>query len=252
MSMNSVTEQATTGLGGPGIAGLDHVAIIMDGNRRWAKERGMPPLFGHQRGAEAVRRTVEGCRELGIPYLTLFAFSSENWRRPAEEVNELMNLLRFYIRRELNELARNGVQLRFLGETHEMAPDIIELLGEAAEKTRHNQALTLTIALNYGSRRELALATRRLAERVAAGELHPEDIDEDRLGASLNTLGLPDPDLLIRTSGEQRISNFMLWQLAYTEFVFLPINWPAFDKSHLETAVAEFQRRDRRFGASSG
>ena len=163
-----------------------------------------------------------------------------------------MNLLRFYIRRELNELARNGVQLRVLGETQEMAPDIIALLDEAAEKTRHNQALTLTIALNYGSRRELALAARQLAERVAAGELQPEDINEDRLGASLNSLGLPDPDLLIRTSGEQRISNFMLWQLAYTEFVFLPINWPAFDKNHLETAVAEFQRRDRRFGASSG
>jgi undecaprenyl diphosphate synthase len=252
MSINSVTGQATTELGGSGIAGLDHLAIIMDGNRRWAKERGMPPLFGHQRGAEAVRRTVEGCRELGIPYLTLFAFSSENWRRPADEVGELMNLLRFYIRRELAELARNGVQLRFLGEVHEMAPDIVELLDEAREKTRHNAALTLTIALNYGSRRELAMGARRLAMRAVRGELDPDDIDEDCFEASLNSLGLPDPDLLIRTSGEQRISNFMLWQMAYTEFVFLKVNWPDFNKSQLEMAVSEFQQRDRRYGASSG
>ncbi|MGI9498602.1 MAG: polyprenyl diphosphate synthase [Geminicoccaceae bacterium] len=247
-----MTKQAATKLGGSGTPGLDHVAIIMDGNRRWAKARGMPPLFGHQRGAEAVRRTVEACREFGIPYLTLFAFSSENWRRPAEEVDELMNLLRFYIRRELNELARNGVQLRFLGEIDELAPDIGDLLRSAAEKTRHNSALTMTIALNYGSRRELALGARRLAEKVLAGEIRPDEIDEDRFGTSLNQLNIPDPDLLIRTSGEQRISNFMLWQLAYTELVFLPVNWPAFDKSHLGEAIAEFQRRDRRYGASSG
>ena len=158
--MNSVTEPAVAKLGGSGIPGLDHVAIIMDGNRRWAKERGMPPLFGHQRGAEAVRRTVEACRELGIPYLTLFAFSSENWRRPPQEVEELMNLLRFYIRRELNALAKNGVQLRFLGELDELAPDIVDLLQKATDKTRHNSALTMTIALNYGSRRELALGAK--------------------------------------------------------------------------------------------
>jgi undecaprenyl diphosphate synthase len=252
MSINSVTESAVAKLGGSGIPGLDHVAIIMDGNRRWAKERGMPPLFGHQRGAEAVRRTVEACRELGIPYLTLFAFSSENWRRPQHEVEELMNLLRFYIRRELNALAKNGVQLRFLGELDELAPDIVDLLQKSADKTRHNSALTMTIALNYGSRREMALGARRLAEKVLAGELRPDQIDEDSFGASLNALDIPDPDLLIRTSGEQRISNFMLWQMAYTEFVFLPVNWPAFDKRQLEAAIAEFQRRDRRYGASSG
>lgn len=252
MSINSVTGPTAAKLDGSGIPGLDHVAIIMDGNRRWAKEHGMPPLFGHQRGAEAVRRTVEACRELGIPYLTLFAFSSENWRRSAEEVNELMNLLRFYIRRELNALARNGVRLRFLGEIDELAPDIVALLKNAAEKTRHNGALTMTIALNYGGRRELALGARRLAEQVLAGDISLDQIDEDRLGSCLNDTGVPDPDLLIRTSGEQRISNFMLWQLAYTEFVFLPVNWPSFDKSHLETAIAEFQRRDRRYGASSG
>jgi undecaprenyl diphosphate synthase len=252
MSINSVTGPTAAKLGGSGIPGLDHVAIIMDGNRRWAKERGMPALLGHQRGAEAVRRTIEACLEFGIPYLTLFAFSSENWRRPEDEVNELMNLLRFYIRRELNELARNGVQLRFLGEIDGLAPDIVELLHKAAEKTRHNSALTMTIALNYGGRRELVLGARRLAEQVLNGELTPDDIDESRFGGALNDADLPDPDLLIRTSGEQRISNFMLWQLAYTEFVFLPVNWPDFGKDDLDAAITEFQRRDRRYGASSG
>ena len=229
---------------------LAHVAIIMDGNRRWARARGMPPVFGHQRGAEAVRKTVEGCREQQIRYLTLFAFSSENWRRPPSEVNELMNLLRFYLRREINELAKNGVRLCFLGERELMAPDIAEMMAEAEARTRANSALTLTIALNYGSRREIACAARRLAERVAAGEVDSADIDEDLFDRTLNSLGLPDPDLLIRTSGEQRLSNFMLWQLAYTELVFMPVNWPDFDKQRLEDAIAEFRRRERRYGAS--
>jgi undecaprenyl diphosphate synthase len=229
-----------------------HVAIIMDGNRRWARTRGMPPIFGHQRGAEAVRRSVEACLERNVRYLTLFAFSSENWKRPADEVNELMNLLRFYLRREINELSSNGVQLRFLGERELMARDIADMMAEAERRTRHNSALRLTIALNYGSRREIARAARVLAERAAAGELECGAIDEDLLGSTLNELGLPDPDLLIRTSGEQRLSNFMLWQLAYTELVFLPVNWPEFDKHHLAEAIAEFQRRERRYGASSG
>src|SRR5919106_5187150 len=214
-------------------AGLRHLAIIMEGNRRWARARGMPPVFGHQRGAEAVRRTVEGCRKREIQYLTLFAFSSENWKRPASEVNELMNLLRFYLRREINELARNGVRLCFLGERELMAPDIAEMMAEAESRTRANTALTVTIALNYGSRREIARAARRLAAQVAAGEVDSADIDEDLFDRTLNSLGLPDPDLLIRTSGEQRLSNFMLWQLAYTELVFMPVNWPEFDKFHL-------------------
>ena len=235
---------------GPPRAGLRHLAIIMDGNRRWARARGMPPVFGHQRGAEAVRRTVEGCRRWEIQYLTLFAFSSENWKRPASEVNELMNLLRFYLRREINELARGGVRLSFLGERELMADDIAEMMADAEERTRHNSALVLTIALNYGSRREIAGAARRLAERVAAGELDCADIDERTFGQTLNALDLPDPDLLIRTSGEQRLSNFMLWQLAYTELVFLPVHWPEFDKRHLERAIAEFRRRERRYGAS--
>jgi undecaprenyl diphosphate synthase len=232
--------------------GPAHVAIIMDGNRRWARARGMPPVFGHQRGAEAVRRTVEGCRDWRIRYLTLFAFSSENWRRPASEINELMNLLRFYLRREIGELARNGVRLRFLGEPELMAPDIGELMAEAELRTQANAALILTIALNYGSRREIARAARQLAAQVAAGELASADIDEALFDRTVNPLGLPDPDLLIRTSGEQRLSNFMLWQLAYTELVFMPVNWPDFDQRCLGEAIAEFRRRERRYGASGG
>jgi undecaprenyl diphosphate synthase len=252
----SLTEPAASPAASPEPAGgggaLQHVAIIMDGNRRWARSRGMPPVFGHQRGAEAVRRTVEGCRDRGIRYLTLFAFSSENWRRPASEVNELMNLLRFYLRREINELARSGVRLRFLGEREVMAGDIALMMAEAEQRTQHNVALTLTIALNYGSRQEIARAARHLADRVAAGQLDCRAIDEELFGQTLNTLGLPDPDLLIRTSGEQRLSNFMLWQLAYTELVFLPVHWPDFDQHHLGEAIAEFRRRERRYGASSG
>jgi undecaprenyl diphosphate synthase len=233
-------------------AGLRHLAIIMDGNRRWARTRGMPPFFGHQEGAEAVRRTVKGCRKSQIQYLTLFAFSSENWKRPASEVNELMNLLRYYLRGEIDELARSGVRLCFLGEREVMAEDIAEMMADAEERTRHNSALRLTIALNYGSRREIAGAARRLAEQVAAGELDSAEIDEQLFGEALNSLDLPDPDLLIRTSGEQRLSNFMLWQLAYTELVFLPVHWPEFDGRHLEWAIAEFRRRERRYGASGG
>src|SRR5919106_207369 len=254
MSRTSVEPAALPGAvpqAGSQRAGLRHLAIIMDGNRRWARARGMPPVFGHQRGAEAVRRTVEGCRKWEIQYLTLFAFSSENWKRPASEVNELMNLLRFYLRREINELAKNGVRLCFLGERELMAPDIAGMMAEAEGRTRANSALTLTIALNYGSRREIACAARRLAERVAAGEVDSAAIDEDLFDRTLNSLGLPDPDLLIRTSGEQRLSNFMLWQLAYTELIFLPVHWPAFGRRHLERAIVEFERRERRYGASS-
>jgi len=229
-----------------------HVAVIMDGNRRWARARGMPGVFGHQRGAEAVRRVVEGCLKRGIPHLTLFAFSSENWRRSPTEVTELMNLLRFYLRREIAEVAKNGVQVRFIGEREFMADDIRDLMAEAEARTRHNSALILMIALNYGSRREIARTARALAERVAAGELEPEDVDEALFDAAMNGHGIPDPDLLIRTSGEQRLSNFMLWQLAYAELVFMPVKWPEFDQSHLDEAIAEFQKRERRYGASSG
>jgi undecaprenyl diphosphate synthase len=228
-----------------------HVAIIMDGNRRWARARGMPPVYGHQRGAEAARRAVEGCRNLGIRYLTLYAFSSENWKRPAGEVSELMNLLRFYLRKELRSLRKNGVQVRFIGERAHLPADIDELMRTAVEETRGNRALTLTIALNYGSRREIALAARRLGEKVADGRIAPGAIDEAALEAELDTSDLPEPDLLIRTSGEQRLSNFLLWQLAYTELVFLPVSWPEFSEAHLLEAVTEFNRRERRYGASS-
>jgi undecaprenyl diphosphate synthase len=249
-SIEATTAKRLADGGAPG--GPAHVAIIMDGNRRWARARGMPPVFGHQRGAEAVRRTVEGCRDWQIRYLTLFAFSSENWRRPASEIAELMNLLRFYLRREIGELAKNGVRLCFLGEPEMLAPDIAEMLAEAEARTRANAALTLTIALNYGSRREIAQAARRLALQVQAGEIEAAAIDEDLFERTVNPLGLPEPDLLIRTSGEQRLSNFMLWQLAYTELVFMPVNWPDFDQQCLGEAITEFRRRERRYGASSG
>lgn len=243
-------EPATTGQDGQ--PGPQHVAVIMDGNRRWAKARGMPPVFGHQRGADAVRACIEGCIEHGVGHLTLFAFSSENWKRPEDEVNELMNLLRFYLRREIGELRRSGVRLQFLGERELMARDIAEMMTDAERGTMSNDRLVLTIALNYGSRREIVHAARTLAGEVAAGRLRVGDIDERLFDEALNDLGLPEPDLLIRTSGEQRISNFMLWQLAYTELVFLPVHWPEFDKSHLAAAIADFRRRERRYGASSG
>jgi undecaprenyl diphosphate synthase len=229
-----------------------HVAIIMDGNRRWARSRGMPPIYGHQRGAEAVRRTVEACREEGVRYLTIYAFSAENWKRPPGEVHELMDLLRFYLRREVGRLARNGVRLRFIGDPASLAPDIEAMIRDAEARTEANTVLTVVIALNYGGRQEIVRAARRLAERAAEGELDPAAIDEAGFGRALDTADLPDPDLLIRTSGEQRLSNFLLWQLAYTELVFLPISWPEFDKHHLHEAIREFHRRERRYGASGG
>jgi undecaprenyl diphosphate synthase len=234
------------------VAPPQHVAIIMDGNRRWARSRGMPPTYGHRRGAEAVRRAVEGCAKEGIRYLTLFAFSSENWRRPASEVGDLMDLLRVYFRRELNELCRNGIQLRVIGDRDGLPDDIRELIEETEELSRDNQRVVVVMALNYGSRREITEAARRLAEQAQAGRLDPEEIDEQLFGRCLSTAGIPDPDLLIRTSGEQRISNFLLWQLAYTELVFLPLSWPDFSEDHLRDALREFHRRERRYGASAG
>ncbi|HET6469824.1 MAG TPA: isoprenyl transferase [Geminicoccaceae bacterium] len=229
-----------------------HVAIIMDGNRRWARSRGMPPVYGHQQGAEAVRRTIEGCGRLGVRYLTLYAFSSENWARPRGEVGELMNLLRLYLRREINSLDKNGVRVRVIGEREGLDADIRELIGDAEQRTRGNARLDLIVALNYGGRRELVRAARRLAEEVAAGRLRPAEIDEALISARLDTAGIPDPDLLVRTSGEQRISNFLLWQLAYTELVFVPVSWPDFTEEHLRAAVAEYARRERRYGAAAG
>jgi undecaprenyl diphosphate synthase len=228
-----------------------HVAIIMDGNGRWARSRGLPRVAGHRRGVDAVRRTVRAAGELGVDYLTLFSFSSENWRRPFEEVQELMKLLRFYLRNELAELHKNGVRFRMIGDRSRLPPDIICLIDEAEGRTADNKHLTLMIALSYGARDELVLATRRLAEEVKAGKLDPTAITGEDIERYLDTAGVPDPDLLIRTSGEQRISNFLLWQSAYAEFVFLDRLWPDFDKTDLEFAVAEFQRRDRRYGSVS-
>jgi undecaprenyl diphosphate synthase len=228
-----------------------HVAIIMDGNGRWAKARMLPRIAGHRQGAEVVRDTVSDCRELGISYLTIYAFSSENWKRPSGEIDDLMGLLKIYLKRELNQLMRSGVRMRFIGNRKRLPESIIALIEEAENKTAHNAGLTLTVALNYGGRNDIVQAAGRIAEAVAAGTLKSEAIDEKLFESYLDTAGIPDPDLLIRTSGEQRVSNFLLWQTAYTELVFTPVLWPDFNKAHLEDAITEFHRRKRRYGASS-
>jgi undecaprenyl diphosphate synthase len=232
--------------------GPNHVAIIMDGNGRWAKARGLPRVAGHRRGADAVRRVVRGAGELGIPILTLFAFSTENWTRPADEVNDLMGLLRHYLRKELDELRENGARLRVIGNREGLAPDIVRDISDAENMTRSNSRIDVNICINYGARAEILQATRSLARQVAAGELSADRIDEDLFEGELLTAGVPDPDLLIRTSGEQRISNFMLWQCAYAELVFVDTLWPDFGKEHLEQAIAEFRRRERRYGGVGG
>jgi undecaprenyl diphosphate synthase len=228
--------------------GPHHVAIIMDGNGRWAKARGLPRVAGHRRGADAVRRVIRGAGELGIPVLTLFAFSTENWARPADEVSDLMGLLRHYLRHELEELGRNGARLRVIGERSRLAADIVADIADAEQRTRGNTRIDVNICINYGSRDEIVQATRSLARKAVAGELAPEKIDEDLFERELLTAGVPDPDLLIRTSGEQRISNFLLWQCAYAELVFVDTLWPDFGKEHLEQAIIEFRRRERRYG----
>jgi undecaprenyl diphosphate synthase len=228
-----------------------HVAIIMDGNGRWARARGLPRVAGHRRGAESVRRAITAAAELGIRYLTLFGFSSENWKRPIAEVDDLMGLLRHYLRGEIADLHKNGVRLRVIGDRTKLAPDIVTLITNAEAMTRDNQGLTLIVALSYGSRAELASATRAIALAVRHGKLSPDAIDEALVEQHLTTAGIPDPDLLIRTSGEKRLSNFLLWQSAYTELVFMDTLWPDFTKQDLEEAIREFQRRERRYGASS-
>jgi len=229
-----------------------HIAIIMDGNGRWAQARGLPRVAGHRRGAEAVRRTLIAASELGIPYLTLFGFSSENWKRPLGEVDDLMGLLRHYLRGEIAELHRNGVRLRVIGEINRLSSDLVTLITNAEALTRDNQGINLTIALSYGGRAEIVAATRAIAAEVAAGNLAVAAIDEDLIAGHLFTADLPDPDLLIRTSGEQRISNFLLWQCAYAELVFTKTLWPDFGRSDLEDAIAEYCGRERRYGASVG
>jgi undecaprenyl diphosphate synthase len=231
--------------------GSFHVAVIMDGNGRWAKARGLPRVAGHKRGADAVRATVEAAPGLGITHLTLFGFSSENWRRPEDEVSTLMGLLRLYLRNEVSKLHDAAVRLRFIGDRTRLSGDIAALMAEAEAQTAANPGLQLTVALSYGGRAEIAEAARRLAERVQAGEVAPEDIDEQAFESALQTHGLPDPDLLIRTSGEQRISNFLLWQCAYTEMVFTDVLWPDFTAADLKDCIAAFAGRQRRFGAVS-
>jgi undecaprenyl diphosphate synthase len=229
-----------------------HVAIIMDGNGRWAKARGLPRTAGHKRGAEAVRRTVEAARDMGISYLTLYAFSSENWKRPAGEVTDLMGLLRLYLRNEIANLNKNGVRLKVIGERGRLGRDIVALIDHAESTTAGNTALTLTLALSYGGRHEIIEAARALARDAAAGRLAAESIDDFAFSQRLYTAGMPDPDLLIRTSGEKRISNFLLWQSAYAELVFLDVLWPDFGRDELEEAVRDFHQRERRFGAAAG
>ena len=229
-----------------------HIAIIMDGNGRWAKARGLPRIAGHRRGADAVRRTLEAAGDLGVPYLTLFGFSSENWKRPHDEVDDLMGLLRHYLRGEIAELHRNGVRLRVIGDRARLSRDIVALIENAEALTRDNQAINLTVALSYGGRAEIVAAARAVAAKAATGHLPPETIDEDLIAAHLFTADLPDPDLLIRTSGEQRISNFLLWQCAYAELVFTKTLWPDFGRADLEQAITEFGGRERRYGTSVG
>lgn len=229
-----------------------HIAVIMDGNGRWAKSRGLPRIAGHQRGAEAARRVVRACRQLGVDYLTLYAFSSENWKRPADEVQDLMALLTMYLRRELNELVSNGVRLRVIGDRAGLTAEIRDLIETAEASTVANARLNLTMALNYGARNEIVDATRKIAEAVRAGRLEPGQIDEHLFSGYLETEGLPDPDLIIRTSGECRLSNFLLWQSAYSELVFTPVLWPDFGEQDLEAAIGDFHKRDRRYGGTRG
>ena len=225
-----------------------HVAIIMDGNGRWAAQRGLPRVEGHRRGVESVRGAVRACIDVGISYLTIFSFSSENWSRPASEVSDLLGLLKLFIRRDLVDLHRNNVRIMVIGERSGIDSELLTLIEEAEVRTAANTGLRLIVAFNYGSRLEIAKAARRLAERVERGELKAADITPEVFEQGLDTHGLPDPDLLIRTSGELRLSNFLLWQSAYTEFVFLDSYWPDFTKDTLLAAVAQYHARDRRFG----
>ncbi|MBX3524407.1 MAG: isoprenyl transferase [Xanthobacteraceae bacterium] len=225
-----------------------HVAIIMDGNGRWAASRGLPRREGHRRGVEALRNVVKAAGELGVKYLTIYSFSSENWSRPAEEIEDLMGLLKRFVRNDLADLHKNDVRVKIIGERANLKPDIRALLDEAEELTKNNSSLTLVVAFNYGAQQEIARAARMLAEQVARGELAPSEIDAAKIAANLLTKEIPDPDLIIRTSGEQRLSNFLLWQAAYAEFIFVPTHWPDFGKAELEAAIDEFHKRERRFG----
>jgi undecaprenyl diphosphate synthase len=227
-----------------------HIAIIMDGNGRWAKARGLPRFAGHKRGAETVRKIVKACQALGIQYLTLYAFSSENWKRPATEVADLMGLFRLYLTRELNELHKNGVRVRFIGSRDELPSDIHELIEKTEEKTSGNTGLDLVMAVNYGSHSEIMKAVQAVTKDVEAGQLNAADITDDIFSDYLDTAGIPNPDLVVRTSGEQRLSNFLLWQAAYAELAFVDVHWPDFTRECLEGVIRDYQSRERRYGAT--
>ena len=229
-----------------------HVAIIMDGNGRWANARGLPRTAGHQRGAEAARRAVKGALSMGVSYLTLYGFSAENWKRPATEVDDLMGLLRWYLHSQIAEMVKEGIRLRVIGDRARLSQELKDLIAEAEAVTADNRRLNLTMAISYGGRQEIVAATRRLVQRVLEEGLAPDEIDESVFEAELDTAGLPDPDLILRTSGEQRISNFLIWQSAYSELVFVDKLWPDFGEADLAAAIQEFQSRDRRYGAAYG
>ena len=225
-----------------------HVAVIMDGNGRWAARRGLPRSEGHRRGAEALRRTVKAASDMGLEYLTIFSFSAENWSRPKTEISFLFDLMRKFVRKDVAELHAENVRIKVIGERTGLEPDIIGLIAETETLTAANTGLTLVMAFNYGSRQELARAMRAIAEAVGAGTLAPAAITPELIGSHLDTAGIPDPDLLVRTSGEQRLSNYLLWQCAYTEFVFVEEMWPDFGRETLQRAISQFMTRERRFG----
>lgn len=225
-----------------------HIAIIMDGNGRWAKKRGLPRIAGHWAGANKLREIVEFCSELQIKVLSVFAFSTENWRRPAEEVNTILNLLLYYLKKEVEQLNKNNIKIVFSGEINELPEKIVAEINRSLETTRQNTGLILNIVLNYGSRKEIVKACKDICKAVINGELNEKDIDEKLFSKYLYTKNLPDPDLLIRPSGELRISNFLLWQIAYSELWFTQVYWPDFDKSHIIQALSDYQKRERRFG----
>lgn len=225
-----------------------HVAIIMDGNGRWAKKRGMPRSVGHKKGAETVKEITRAAGEIGVKYLTLYAFSTENWNRSEEEVATLMDLLREYLKSDLKEIQENGVKIVFIGERQMLDADIVENMRKLEADTAGNDKMTLCIALSYGSRQEIVNAARKIAALAKRGDIQPEDVDSKMFSDMLYTKDIPDPDMLIRTSGEQRVSNYLLWQLAYTEFFFTDVLWPDFSRKHLEDIIAEFNSRERRYG----
>lgn len=229
-----------------------HVAIIMDGNGRWAQSRGLPRTAGHKKGAETLRSLLVECQDMGIRYLTIYAFSSENWNRPQTEVSDLMQLLRFYLEKELRTLIKHGIRLKVIGDLSQVEPAIRKQIEKAEARTAENDRFQLTVALSYGARNEILQAVQTIADAVQRGDLAAGDVTEDTISQHLYTADLPDPDLLIRTGGEQRLSNFLLWQQAYTELFFTPVFWPDFSIEHFKTALDEYAKRERRYGTTAG